>query len=57
MIKLTALYGHPTDPAAFENYYGATHMPLVAKMSGLVRHEKSESCWHAIGTSRAWSGV
>jgi uncharacterized protein (TIGR02118 family) len=42
MIKLTALYGHPTDPAAFEKYYGATHMPLVAKMSGVTRHEKAK---------------
>jgi uncharacterized protein (TIGR02118 family) len=42
MIKLTALYGHPTDPAAFEDYYAATHMPLVAKMSGLVRYEKAK---------------
>jgi uncharacterized protein (TIGR02118 family) len=40
MIKLTALYGHPTDPAAFERYYAAKHMPLVAKMSGVLRHEK-----------------
>jgi uncharacterized protein (TIGR02118 family) len=42
MIKLTALYGHPTDPAAFENYYAASHMPLVAKMSGILRHEKAK---------------
>ena len=42
MIKLTALYGHPTDPTAFENYYAAMHMPLVAKMSGLLRHEKAK---------------
>lgn len=42
MIKLTALYGHPTDPTAFEAYYEATHMPLVAKMSGVLRHEKAK---------------
>lgn len=42
MIKLTALYGHPTDPNAFENYYAATHMPLVEKMSGVLRHEKAK---------------
>lgn len=42
MIKLTALYGHPTDPAAFEKYYAATHMPLVMKMSGVLRHEKAK---------------
>jgi uncharacterized protein (TIGR02118 family) len=41
MIKLTALYGHPTDPDAFETYYAKTHMPLVAKMPGLGRHEKA----------------
>lgn len=41
MIKLTALYGHPTDPAAFEAYYAETHMPLVAKMTGFLRQEKA----------------
>ncbi len=39
MIKLTVLYGHPTDPAAFETYYAETHMPLVEKMTGLSRAE------------------
>ena len=39
MIKLTAVYGHPTDPAAFEKYYAATHMPLVAKIQGTERTE------------------
>jgi uncharacterized protein (TIGR02118 family) len=42
MIKLTVLYGHPTDPVAFEDYYAATHMPLVAKISGVLRHEKAK---------------
>jgi uncharacterized protein (TIGR02118 family) len=42
MIKLTALYGHPTNPAAFEDYYTATHMPLVAKMTGVLRHETAK---------------
>ena len=42
MIKLTVLYGHPADPAEFENYYAATHMPLSAKMSGVLRHEKAK---------------
>ncbi len=41
MVKLTALYGHPKDAKAFEAYYADTHMPLVAKMSGVLRHEKS----------------
>jgi uncharacterized protein (TIGR02118 family) len=28
-IKVTALYGTPKDPAAFEAYYARTHMPMV----------------------------
>lgn len=39
MIKVTVLYGHPTDPAAFESYYATTHMPLVGKISGLAKAE------------------
>jgi uncharacterized protein (TIGR02118 family) len=32
---LTVLYGHPTDPAAFDRYYTATHVPLVDEIDGL----------------------
>ncbi len=39
MQKLTVLYGHPTDPEAFENYYRDHHMPLVAKMQGIAKVE------------------
>jgi uncharacterized protein (TIGR02118 family) len=39
MMKLTVLYGHPTSADAFEKYYKATHMPLVAKMKGVARTE------------------
>ena len=42
MIKLTVLYGHPTNPEAFEKYYATTHMPLVNKMSGFIRTEKAK---------------
>jgi len=42
MIKLTVLYGHPTDPQTFETYYATRHMPLVAKMSGFTRTEKAK---------------
>ena len=40
-IKLTVLYGHPTDPDAFEHYYADTHMPLVRKIQG-VRTEAAK---------------
>lgn len=39
MIKATLLYGHPTDPIAFENYYAETHMPIAAKMQDVVKME------------------
>jgi uncharacterized protein (TIGR02118 family) len=39
MVKLTVLYGHPDDPAAFEEYYANTHLPLVEKMPNLQRYE------------------
>jgi len=39
MIKLTVLYGHPKDAAAFESYYNSTHMQLAKKMPGVARWE------------------
>lgn len=42
MIKLTVLYGHPVEPAAFEAYYFNTHMPLVAPMHGVVKAETTK---------------
>ena len=39
MIKLTVLYGHPTDPLAFEDYYAGTHMPLALQMKGYDKAE------------------
>ena len=39
MIKLTVLYGHPTDVAAFEDYYKNTHLPIAAKMTGFEKVE------------------
>ncbi len=39
MIKLTVLYGHPADTAAFEDYYADTHLPLAATMKGFEKVE------------------
>jgi uncharacterized protein (TIGR02118 family) len=39
MIKLTILYGKPTDPAAFDEHYANTHAPLASKIPGLQRYE------------------
>lgn len=35
MYRLTVLYGHPTDPEAFQKYYRETHIPLARQMQGL----------------------
>ncbi len=39
MVKITALYGHPDDPAAFEEYYANTHTPLVRQIPNQQRFE------------------
>ena len=36
MYRLTVLYGHPEDPAAFDAYYQDVHLPLAQKMQGLT---------------------
>jgi len=41
MVKLTVLYGPPTDPAAFDKYYLETHVPLADAVPGLRRNEVS----------------
>ncbi|MHC1560949.1 EthD family reductase [Actinomycetospora sp. C-140] len=35
MHIVTVLYGHPTDPAAFDTYYRDVHAPLADKIPGL----------------------
>ena len=42
MFKVTVLYGHPTDAAAFETYYANTHLPIAARMRGAVRVELTQ---------------
>ncbi len=50
MIKVTVLYGHPTDSLAFESYYGSTHMPLVGKINGIVKAEVTKFLPNADGS-------
>ena len=42
MVKGTALFGHPADPDAFEEYYANTHVPLVEKIPNLQRFEAAK---------------
>lgn len=36
MTRLTVLYGHPTDPAAFDRYYHEVHIPIAKTMKGFT---------------------
>jgi uncharacterized protein (TIGR02118 family) len=39
MVKLTVLYGRPTDPDEFDRYYGEVHEPGARTIPGLLRLE------------------
>jgi uncharacterized protein (TIGR02118 family) len=54
MIKLTVLYGHPTDPVAFESYYANTHYPIVSKVKGFVKTELTKFISAADGGKPAY---
>ena len=41
MIKVSVLYANPDDPAAFEDYYATTHLPIAATLPDLRRTELS----------------
>ena len=54
MVKVTALYGAPKDPAAFEAYYAATHMPLVYAVKGIAHVEIGKPMPGPDGTAPAF---
>ena len=37
MYTVTVLYPQPDDPAAFDDYHDRVHVPIAARMTGLVR--------------------
>jgi len=39
VVKLTVLYGNPEDPAAFDDYYQQTHVPLAERIPNVQRFE------------------
>jgi uncharacterized protein (TIGR02118 family) len=42
MAQLVVMYRTPTDPAAFDRYYFATHVPIAKKIPGLRKYEVSK---------------
>lgn len=49
MVKLVVLYGQPADPAAFEEHYSGTHVPLVHRIPNLRLFEASQFVGSADG--------
>jgi len=42
MVKLIAMYKEPADKEMFDTHYFEKHMPLVAKIPGLIKSEVSK---------------
>jgi len=42
MVKLVVGYGAPENPAAFDEHYASTHVPLVHKIPNLRRFERGK---------------
>lgn len=42
MVKLVAMYKTPADKEMFDKHYNEVHMPLVAKIPGLIKSEVSK---------------
>lgn len=43
MVKLTALFGHPESPEAFERHYARVHIPLARAIPSLDRLETART--------------
>ncbi len=41
MARLLVIYKAPKDPAAFDRYYAATHVPLAKQLPGLRGYDVS----------------
>lgn len=42
MVKLTALFGHPESPEAFERHYLGVHVPLARAIPHVTRIETAK---------------
>ena len=41
MARLVVMYKTPKDPAAFDQYYFKTHIPIAMKIAGIRKYEVS----------------
>ena len=54
MARIVVLYKPPKDPAAFHDYYFATHVPIAKRLPGLRKYEVSHG---AVASPGGPSGV
>ena len=54
MASIFVMYKTPQDPAAFDNYYFETHVPIAKKIPGLQKYEVSSG---SVATPAGPSGV
>lgn len=54
MAQLLVLYKTPKDPAAFDKYYFATHVPIAKKLPGLRKYEVNQG---PVATPAGPSGI
>jgi uncharacterized protein (TIGR02118 family) len=50
MVKLIVAYGVPEDPAAFDQHYADTHVPLAEKIPNVERFEAAKVVGTADGS-------
>jgi uncharacterized protein (TIGR02118 family) len=53
MAMIYAMYKHPTDPAAFDRYYYATHVPIAKTVPGLLSYEVTRGAVASVGGGSA----
>ena len=57
MYKVIALYGTPKDPEHFRSYYENKHLPLAARLPGLMSSHYSFSIQGTAACFCIWEGV
>lgn len=53
-MKVHVLYGKPTDPAAFEEYYRTIHAPIAEKLPNLQSFEYGKALPNPDGSEPAY---
>jgi uncharacterized protein (TIGR02118 family) len=54
MARVVVMYKAPKDPAAFDQYYFASHVPIAKRIPGLRKYEVSQG---AVASPAGPSGV